>query len=60
MGEGLAATMVYGNGEGNTVTHAYGGAGSTPKRQGAKKKKKLAGVERSGAVAVSIKKKKKG
>jgi len=37
---GLAATMVYGNGKGNTVTHAYGGASMTPKKKDCKKKKK--------------------
>lgn len=44
MGEGgLAAamagpSMTYGTGEGNTVQHSYGGASSTPKKQGSKDK----------------------
>lgn len=25
MADGLAASMVYGNGNGNTITHSYGG-----------------------------------
>ena len=36
MEQGLAATMVYGDGSGNTTPHASGGAASTPKRKGAK------------------------
>jgi len=41
--EGLAASMTYGDGTGNTVTHKYGGAGMTPKRKACKQKKSKKG-----------------
>lgn len=38
MEQGLAATMMYGSGAGQSTQHYYAGAGSTPK----KKEKKMA------------------
>lgn len=40
MEQGLAASMMYGDGSGNTITHSYGGSGSTPKRSVSKNKVK--------------------
>lgn len=44
MGEGLASVMagaqMYGNGSGNTTTHAYGGTVDKPKKTTKKKVKK--------------------
>lgn len=42
MGEGLAAQMVYGNGEGQNTKHFYAGAGkvSAKKKKSKKKDKK--------------------
>ena len=33
MEQGLAATMVYGNGEGQNTKHYYAGAGKTAKKE---------------------------
>ena len=41
--DGLAVSMTYGDGTGNTVTHKYGGAGMTPKRKTGKQKKSKKG-----------------